>query len=103
MPLKRLKQKTTKENLWLYILTLLKEKPRYAYELKKEIKDRFNFSVGRITSYMVLYKLEKKGYVSAKWESGKKRPRKYYTITAKGGEILKEGKQYLKELLTQFK
>jgi len=35
MPLNRLKSKTQKEILWVYILKLLKERDMYAYELKK--------------------------------------------------------------------
>jgi len=98
MPLRRLELKTRKENLWLYILTLLKEKPRYAYELQKEIKDAFGFRVGRITSYMVLYKLEKKKLASSKWVKKAGRQRKYYTITPAGKKTLRDGVKYLKDL-----
>lgn len=100
MPLKRLERKTTKENLWLYILTLLKEKPMYAYEIKKSIKERFGFGIGNVTAYMVLYKLSRKGYVKTEWKIIDNRQRKYYLITPSGRKILNEGINYLKNMLS---
>ena len=37
-PIERLKEKVWKENLWIFIFKLLKEKDQYAYELRKGIK-----------------------------------------------------------------
>ena len=79
----------------LLILTLLKEKDRYGYEMIKELDFRsdstFQFKEG--TLYPVLHKLENNGYVksySAKGDTG--RERKYYQITAKGKKQLVEEK-----------
>ncbi len=95
MPLSRLKEKTTKEILWVYILSLLEKRDMYAWEIKNELKGRFGFEPARVTSYVVLYRLEKGGYVEPRWEKNKK----YYGITEKGRELLKEGKAYLKGLV----
>ena len=96
MPLKRLVRTTTKENLWLYILTLLKRKPLYAYEIRKRVKEEFDFEIGNVTAYLVLYSLERKSFVSTKWKIAGKRQRKYYYITKKGEKTLEEGVSYLK-------
>ena len=98
---KRLYKKTTKEVLWLYILRLLQEGPRYGYELAREIKERFGFSPARVSSYVILYKLERGGLVLSKVKgSFTGRPdRKYYEITEKGEEQMKLAKEYLKELM----
>lgn len=93
-PLDRLRDKTTTEVLWIYILRLLSEKPLYAYELRGELKDRFGFDSATITSYVVLYRLESAGYVRSEWEGGKK----YYHMTPEGTKLLVEGRKYLKEL-----
>jgi len=96
-PLARLKRKTTVENLWIYILRLLREKPMYAYEINKNIADRFDFEIGTATSYVVLYKLKNNGLVNTDWrEEG--RPRKYYTITSEGEKLLDKGIEYMKKL-----
>jgi len=99
MPLGRLKTRTTKEILWIYILRLLKEKEMYAYELRDAIKNAFGFEPARVTSYVVLYRLEKEGYVSSKWSKKKK----YYHLTKKGEKLYKEGISYLEEMLTKLK
>jgi PadR family transcriptional regulator PadR len=93
-PMKRLKRKTTTECLWPYILNLMTEEPIYAYEMRGLIKKRFGFTVGQVTAYLVLYKLEKDGHVVAQWRQVSKRQRKYYKITEKGRKALKEGGSY---------
>lgn len=98
MALKRLKEKTTKDILWIYILSLLKEKDMYAYEIRDEIYKKFGFKPARITSYVVLYRLEKEGYVKSYW----KEDRKYYSINSRGKELLNEGIQYLKEIIEKI-
>jgi DNA-binding PadR family transcriptional regulator len=102
MPLERLKRTTTKENLWLYILTILKKEPVYAYEIQKRIQDEFGFDIGAVTAYLVLYSLEHRGFVSTKWVVKEGRQRKYYYITKKGQKILSEGVTYLKSLVERL-
>ncbi|MEA1925169.1 MAG: PadR family transcriptional regulator [Candidatus Altiarchaeota archaeon] len=96
-PLRRLKKKTTTENLWIYILRLLKEKPMYAYELNKNIQERFDFKIGTVSAYVILYKLLNEGYVDTEWRE-EERQRKYYTITEKGVKLLDEGISYINEM-----
>ncbi len=105
LPLERLQDKTGKEVLWIYILRLLYERDMYAYELKEEIKDRFNFEPATVTGYVVLYRLEREGYVEKSREekgSGGSN-RKYYSITPKGRELLKDGLDYLNNLMEELK
>ncbi len=104
MPIERLRNKITKEVLWLYILKLLKMKPRYAYELKREIQKNFGFNSATITSYIVLYKLELERYVRSKMDSSNKGGprRKYYYITKKGERLLSEGKRLLDEMMKKL-
>ncbi|TCT15653.1 PadR family transcriptional regulator [Natranaerovirga pectinivora] len=80
----------------LLILSLLKEKDQYGYEIIKELKERsdstFEFKEG--TLYPVLHKLQNKAYIKsylAKGETGKER--KYYKITDKGLKQLVEEKE----------
>ncbi|MEM2743230.1 MAG: helix-turn-helix transcriptional regulator, partial [Candidatus Methanomethylicaceae archaeon] len=89
MALRRLENKITKENLWIYILNLLKDGPLYGYEVREKIKKKFGFEPATITVYMVLYKMEKEGLVIR--EKSNKNQRKYYLITEKGLKVLEEG------------
>ncbi len=103
-PMERLKDKLTREVLWIYILTLLKKRPMYAYELKEKIKDRFGFEPATVSSYVVLYKLEKEGYVTAEWQESEtgKPSRKYYRLTEKGRKLLDEGLKFLRSTIEKL-
>jgi len=96
----RLVTKLTKENLWLYILSLLREGPLYGYEVRDSIREKFGFNPSRVTCYAVLLRLRQAGYlVMERTErGGEGPPRKYYKITAKGSEMLDKAKHYLNEL-----
>ena len=90
----RLERTLTKENLWLYILSLLKKKKLYAYGLGEEIEKNFGWKHGLITSYIVLYKLENEGLIKSEFEER----RKYYRVTKKGVEELKKARKFLYRL-----
>jgi DNA-binding PadR family transcriptional regulator len=87
----RLKEKLGIEVLWVYILSLLKKAPSHAYVLRKEIHEQFGFRPGNVSVYVVLYKLEGRGFVSAKREDN----RKVYSITEKGKKLFSlAGKEF---------
>ncbi len=89
-PMKRLVKLNTQECLWPYILKILKEKPAHAYILRQEIKKRFDFLPGQVTSYTTLYSLKKQGFVSKE----KKDRLVVYTITEKGKQALKQSQDF---------
>ncbi|MBI2076697.1 MAG: PadR family transcriptional regulator [Candidatus Aenigmarchaeota archaeon] len=90
-PLERLKTSVYVENLWLHILRLLSKKSYTGYVIRGEINKKFGFWVGNVTSYKVLYMLEKGGYV----RSEKHGREIYYIITPKGKEELEAGEKFL--------
>lgn len=95
----RLVAKLTKENLWLYILRMLMERPMYAYEISKDMNERFGFSTATVTVYVVLYKIQREGFIQiGQGKSISGRPdRKYYEITERGREAFLNGKKFLEE------
>ena len=97
---RRLVRKLTVENLWLYVLSLLKSGPLYGYEISRKIKENFGFKPGRVTCYMVLYKLQAEGLIASKKvrASGGESSRKYYVLTKKGERALEAAKEYLRGL-----
>lgn len=100
--MKRLISRTTRDNLWLYVLTLLKERDYFAYELRGAIQERFGVEMASVTAYVLLYKLRRDGLVQLSEErrEGKRPTRKYYKITDLGLQTLIEAKKYLR-LLTK--
>jgi len=94
----RLKKKLTIDLLWIWTLKLLKERPKYAYELRSEFKERFGFNPATVTYYAVLYMLEKEGIVKKVViaDNTERIDRKYYAITDFGYKLLEEAKIFLK-------
>ena len=75
----------------------------YGYELKESIKSKFGFEPATVTSYTILYKLEKDNLVTSHvLDNPEGRPdRKYYAITSEGKKAMKEAKGLFEEILTK--
>ena len=99
-PLKRLKRKIGVENLWLYLLSLMKDqREKYAYSLIRTIEERYGFNPGKVLPYIVFKKLEREGYVV----SVRKGNRRYYKITDRGLELFSDGISFLENLISKLK
>jgi len=88
----------TRENLWVYILRLLQEGPKYGYEVRAMINKRFGFKPATVTSYVILYKMANDGLVRTEKDidEGKGKPdRKYYVITDEGRRVMKTAKEFM--------
>ncbi|WXG42772.1 MAG: PadR family transcriptional regulator [Promethearchaeati archaeon SRVP18_Atabeyarchaeia-1] len=100
--LRRFVAKMTSENLWIYILRLLQESPRYGYEVRAMIDKRFGFKPATVTSYVILYKMARDGLVESKRaesEAKGKPDRKYYVITKDGERAMQAAKIILTKLM----
>ena len=93
-PIKRLYKTLTKENLWLYVLSLLSKKEAHGYTIAEDISKKFGWEPGFITPYIVLYRLESEGYIKSK-NVGR---RVNYKITKKGMDTLSKAKRILKAI-----
>ncbi len=93
-PFARLERVTTRGNLWLYILSALRKRKVYAYGLRDEVEREFGWKPSLIMSYVVLYKLERDGFIRSEFEGR----RKYYSVTEKGKKLLRKGKNFLRAL-----
>lgn len=93
-PLARLRGSLTTGNLWLAILSIMKRRKVYAYALPDLIEKEFGYKPSRIMAYIVLYKLESEGLIRSEFEER----RKYYALSDRGKDALKQAKNYLKLL-----
>ena len=74
-------------SLELIVLHLLSPGEAYGYEIVSKLTARTNgaLEVTDGTLYPVLYRLERAGYVSVRWETPERGvPRKYYRLTDEG-------------------
>ena len=82
-----------KGTLSLLILTLLKRRPMYGYELVKTVREETNGALEwkEGSLYPSLHKLAKDGLVRGEWrEAAGERRRRYYHVTAEGRAALAE-------------
>ncbi|HZU38197.1 MAG TPA: PadR family transcriptional regulator [Gemmataceae bacterium] len=90
-----------KGTLSLLILSLLSRKPMYGYEIAatvhRETDGTFTWREGSL--YPSLHKMQADGLIVGKWEEKETgRKRRYYHITKKGQQALKEKVQAWTEL-----
>lgn len=100
MALERLKRKLTTENLWIHILSALKKRDMYGYEIANMLRKEMKIKAAVITVYTVLYKMEREGLIMRKSGGGLNLRKIYYGITDKGIGTLNEGIIFLKDLLS---
>lgn len=89
----KINKELLKGSTTMLVLTLLKKKPMYGYEIIKdmELKSKGVFSFKEGTLYPILHALEEEELVNSFWSEGENsRKRKYYEITKKGNKILEE-------------
>ena len=79
-------------SLELIVLHLLSTGEAYGYEIVTKLRDRTRgaLEITDGTLYPVLYRLERGGFVSVRWETPQRGvPRKYYRLTPEGAVQLK--------------
>ncbi len=97
---KRLHEKLTKENLWIFIMHLLHtEGPLPGVLIKKRLEEKYGVKFGNVLHYKVLYNLEKRGLV----KKFKHKLGKVYHITEEGLKHLSEGIQMIEYYLNLLK
>ncbi len=97
-PFERLIKSNTKENLWIYILSMLEKDSHYAWDLHSLIEKEFGFKPGNITPYRVLYRLEDQGFVKSATEER----RRIYKITEMGKKELEKVKHFYSEIIKKI-
>jgi PadR family transcriptional regulator PadR len=85
---KEVQVKLTKGLLDMIVLQFLNGQPMHGYQIITKIRKSFGVYFGPSTVYPLLSSLEKKGYVSSKWNMENERPRKVYTLTNEGQTLL---------------
>ena len=85
---KEVQVKLTKGLLDMIILQYLEQESMHGYELITKIRKGFGVNFGPSTVYPLLGLLEKKGYLKSVWNMDSERPRKMYTLTNEGKDVL---------------
>jgi len=72
----------------LVILQFLNVEPMHGYSIITSIRKNFGVYFGPSTIYPLLGVLEEKGYVKSQWNLNSDRPRKVYSLTPEGSNLL---------------
>ncbi len=85
---KEVSTKLMKGLLDLIILQFLSIQPMHGYQVITKIRKSFGVYFGPSTVYPLLNTLEKKGFVKSEWNMSFERPRKIYSLTNNGQNML---------------
>lgn len=85
---KEVSAKLMKGLLDTIILQFLSVEPMHGYQIITKIRKNFGVYFGPSTIYPLLNTLEKKQLVKSEWNMNSERPRKIYSLTTKGQDIL---------------
>lgn len=91
MPSSILDRELKKGSAELLILSLVDDRPRHGYEIGQliELRSRGALRFNVASLYPLLYRLEKRGWISGRWvEKAGQRRRRYYRLTPTGKKIL---------------
>ena len=72
----------------LVILQFLNVEPMHGYSIITSIRKNFGVYFGPSTIYPLLGTLEEKGYIKSQWNLNNDRPRKVYSLTPEGSNLL---------------
>jgi len=95
----RLVSKLTKENLWMFILSMLNERPMYGYEVATQLRGRYGVKVATITVYVVLYRMSNEGLVKRLVDKDSRLGLRkvFYQATEKGLDTYREGLKFIEQ------
>ena len=72
----------------LVVMQFLKTKPMHGYQVIADLRKQFGVYFGPSTIYPLLSAMEENGYIKSQWDLENDRPRKVYSITNEGEELL---------------
>ena len=75
----------------LLLLSVLEDAPAHGYRLAEALRDRSEatFDLAEGTLYPALYRLERRGLVTSRWETVSGRRRRVYRLTQQGAATLR--------------
>jgi DNA-binding PadR family transcriptional regulator len=96
-PIERFKKTATEGNLWIYILTLAKDREVTQDSVASGIFEKFGFLPNTMMVSLVLMRLKRQGMVTNERNAGKKA----YKTTERGREELRRAREFFCQLLIE--
>ena len=100
--IKNFNKQLTKGLLDIIVLGLLKSEPIHGYKIITSIRRNFGIYFGPSTIYPYLNDLEKTGYIKSQWDINHDCPRKVYSLTPEGSNVLIGSEQSFNSMCVQL-
>jgi PadR family transcriptional regulator PadR len=84
------------------ILSILRRKPTYGYEMITTISEEFHLFISPGSLYPILYNMERSGLVTGQWDNPDRRSKKIYELTAEGIRAHRDGLESIGRILDSF-
>lgn len=84
------------------ILSILRRKPAYGYEMITTINEEFHLSISPGSLYPILYNFERAGLVTGQWDNPDRRSKKIYELTPEGVRTHRDGLDSIGRILGSF-
>jgi len=98
LKLREIQTKLMRGLLDFVVLLFLNGHPMHGYQIISDLRKNFGVYFGPSTIYPLLCDLEEKGYIESHWDLENDRPRKMYSITPQGSDLL----NYTRDSLNQI-
>jgi DNA-binding PadR family transcriptional regulator len=92
---KEVQTKITKNLLDMIVLRLINQQSMHGYQIITKTRKIFGVYFSPSTVYPLLTNFEKKGYVNSQWSMAAEKPRKIFTITSIGKDMIKSSETML--------
>ena len=100
--MRKIDKQMTKGLLDIIVLSLLRSKSMHGYKIITSIRKNFGVYFGPSTVYPFLNNLEEEGLVKSQWDTTHDRPRKVFSLTPNGINLLTGTEQSFKSMCTQL-
>ena len=100
--LKKVEKQFTKSLLDIVILSFLRSESMHGYKIITSIRRSFGIYFGPSTIYPYLNNLKEKGYIKSQWDTNHDRPRKVYSLTPEGSNILTGAEQSFNSICSRL-
>ena len=101
-PLSELDTKIMRGLIQIAVLKMIKKGHSHGYDMLKICCTPEERKISSGLLYSTLNELEKNRYLSAKWVQDSKKPRKKYSLTTKGRELLDKGVKKIRKNIEEI-
>ena len=99
---RKIQNKLMRGLLDMVVMQFLRAQPMHGYQIISSLRKQYGMYFGPSTVYPLLSMMEENGTIKSHWDLENERPRKVYTITSQGTELLNSTENSLTHIYRQL-